>query len=74
MNMFGYYRNFILNFAKLTRSLTKLKRTDGKTYKSKLIIKERRIPAWKENFDELKKCLTATPILAHPRFDRPYIL
>lgn len=74
INMFGYYRNFIRNIPKFAKPLNELKRTDWKTYKSKLIIIERWTPAWQEAYDELKKCMTTVSILAQSRFDRWYIL
>lgn len=74
IDMIVYHRNLIQNFAKLTRPLNELKRTYRNTYKSKLIITERSIPACQQVFDKLRKRLTTVPILTHQRFDRPYIL
>lgn len=44
IGMFSYNRNIIWNFAKLPKLLIKLKKTDGNTYKFKLIITEQSTP------------------------------
>lgn len=66
IDMFGYYRNFISNFANIARPLNELEKTDGNAYKSKLIITDRWKSACQEPINELKKHLTTAPILAHP--------
>jgi hypothetical protein len=74
LGMFGYYRGFIRNFAKIARPLEILKRGKaGVDYNSKRTID------WNDEaqaaFDELKDRLCSAPILAHPKFDgRPFIL
>jgi hypothetical protein len=75
LGMFGYYRGFIRNYAKITRPLELLKRStqSGVDYNSKRPI------AWSDDaqaaFEELKKRLCSAPILAHPKFDgRPFVL
>jgi hypothetical protein len=75
LGMFGYYRGFIRNYAKIARPLELLKRStsSGVDYNSKRPI------SWTDSaqsaFDELKKRLCSAPILAHPKFDgRPFIL
>lgn len=72
--MFGYYRNFIPNFAMLIQPLNELNKTDRNIYKSKLIITEWWPPGCQGAFDELKKYLNSAPILAHSRFNTSYIL
>jgi hypothetical protein len=77
LGMFGYYRGFIRNYAKISRPLELLKRStnsgSGVDYNSKRPI------SWSDSaqgaFDELKKRLCSAPILAHPKFDgRPFVL
>jgi hypothetical protein len=75
LGMFGYYRGFIRNYAKISRPLEMLKRNDrsGVDYNSKRTID------WNDDaqsaFDELKERLCSAPILAHPKFDgRPFVL
>jgi hypothetical protein len=76
LGMFGYYRMFIRNFAKVAAPLNELKKRDPdakcKDYSSKLPI------PWTDEcqaaYDELKHRLSSAPILAHPRYDRPFIL
>jgi hypothetical protein len=76
LRMFGYYRMFIRNFAKVAAPLNELKKrypdAKSKDYSCKL-----RIPWTDESqaaYDELKHCLSSAPILAHLRYDRPFIL
>jgi hypothetical protein len=73
LGMFGYYRMFIRNFAKVAAPLNALKKGEGtRDYDS------RRPLVWTDDcqdaFDELKNRLSAAPILAHPRYDRSFIL
>lgn len=78
VGMFGHYRGFIRNFAKVAKPLNDLKRggelgTGTSPYNSRA-----KIP-WNQEaqdaFDELKLRLSSAPILAHPLFDgRPFIL
>jgi hypothetical protein len=76
LGMFGYYRMFIRNFAKIAAPLNELKKRDpdaqSKDYSSKLPI------PWSDKcqaaYDELKHRLSSAPILAHPRYDRPFVL
>jgi hypothetical protein len=67
LGMFGYYRGFIRNFARIARPLELLKRGTGVDYSSKRPI------SWNQDaqdaFDELKARLCNAPILAHPKFD-----
>jgi hypothetical protein len=76
LGMFGYYRMFMRNFAKVAAPLNELKKRDpdakSKDYSSKLPI------PWSDEcqaaYDELKNRLSSAPVLAHPRYDRPFIL
>jgi hypothetical protein len=76
LGMFGYYRMFVRNFAKVAAPLNELKKRDpdarSKDYSSKLPI------PWSDDcqaaYDELKHRLSSAPVLAHPRYDRPFVL
>jgi hypothetical protein len=76
LGMFGYYRMFIRNFAKIAAPLNELKKRDpdaqSKDYSSKLPI------PWSDEcqaaYDELKHRLSSAPILAQPRYNRPFVL
>lgn len=76
LGMFGYYRAFIAQFAKIAKPLNDLKRSSDegskKNYNSKTPI------PWNQEcetaFAELKSRLSTAPILAHPRYDKPFIL
>jgi hypothetical protein len=73
LGMFGYYRMFIRNFAKVAAPLNTLKKGEGtEDYDSKMLL------SWMANcqdtFDELKDRLSSAPILAHPQFDQSFIL
>jgi len=71
VGMFGYYRNFIKNFSRIARPLNDLKKASGKYAPGARIV-------WTDEcetaFKELKSRLSSTPILAHPKYDRPFIL
>jgi hypothetical protein len=60
-----YYRSFIQTFAALSKPLTLLTRKDTKF-------------SWAEpqhtSFESLKEALTSDSVLAHPKFDKPFIL
>jgi hypothetical protein len=65
LGLAGYYWSFIQNFASLSKPLTQLTRKDAKF-------------CWSEpqqiSFDVLKEVLTSDSVLAHPEFDKPFIL
>jgi len=71
VGMFGYYRNFIENFSRIARPLNDLKKASGKYAPGAKII-------WTNEcetaFKELKSRLSLTLILAHPKYDQPFIL
>jgi len=71
VGMFGYYRNFIENFLCIARPLNDLKKASGKYAPGAKII-------WtdecKTALKKLKSQLSSTPILAHPKYDRTFIL
>jgi hypothetical protein len=65
LGLAGYYRSFIQNFSALSKLLTQLTRKDVKF-------------SWSEpqqtSFDALKEALMSVSVLAHPEFDKPFIL
>jgi len=65
LGLSGYYRSFIKDYAAISRPLTQLTKKDAKF-------------DWTEaqqlSFDNLKTALTSDSVLAHPRFDLPFIL
>jgi len=65
LSLAGYYRSFIQNFAALSMPLTLLTRKDTKF-------------SWSESqntsIEALKGALTSDSVLAHPEFDKPFIL
>jgi hypothetical protein len=65
LGLAGYYRSFIKDFAAMSKPLTLLTRKDTKF-------------SWSEpqqsSFDSLKEALTSASVLAHPEFDKPFIL
>jgi RNase H-like domain found in reverse transcriptase len=63
--MTSYYRKFIKSYAKIASPITALLKKDVK-----FIWTEQ----CEEAFDTLKKALTSAPILAFPKFNRPFIL
>jgi len=65
LGLTGYYRSFIPNFAALSKLLTLLTRKDEKFCWSE---------PQKTFFDTLKEALTSDSVLAHPEFDKPFIL
>jgi transposase InsO family protein len=65
LGLAGYYRSFIKDFANLSKPLTLLTRKVTKFYWLDLQQKA---------FDALKAALTSESVLAHPEFDKPFIL
>lgn len=65
LGLVGYYRRFIAEFARRTKSLSDL-------------LKQGRKFVWGEeqqkSFDDMKDCLTRAPILQYPDFEKPFIL
>ena len=60
-----YYRRFVENYAKISKPLVKLLEKDVEFQWS---------PECNSAFMELKRRLTEAPILAYPRFNKPFIL
>jgi hypothetical protein len=65
INFAGYYRRFVEGFAKIARPLSALT-----SEKSPFVWG----PAEQQSFEELKSRLISAPILAHPDFQREFIL
>ena len=65
LGLCSYYRRFIKDFAKKARPLYKLLEKEDKL---EWLIEQQ------EAFDWLRQCLTKSPILAHPDFDKEFIL
>jgi hypothetical protein len=59
----GYYRQFIPNFSKIAKPMTKLLEKEAKFKWS---------PQCEEDFLTLKKLLTTTPVLAQPDIEKPF--
>jgi len=82
VGLFGYYRNFIQNFAKVIKPLNDLKGGSKDPDESKEVERMKYTPStkitWNEDcqkaFDRLKNRLSSSPILAHSLYDRPFIL
>lgn len=65
LGMASYYRKFIRSYAKIATPLTSLLKKDVKFEWSEKC---------QDSFNTLKKALTSAPVLAYPKFDRPFIL
>jgi transposase InsO family protein len=65
LGLSGYYRAFIRNYAAMSRPLTQLTKKDEKFIWTDF---------QQRAFDNLKAALTSESVLAHPRFDQPFIL
>ncbi|KAE8209616.1 hypothetical protein CF327_g6421 [Tilletia walkeri] len=88
LGLFGYYRQFIPKFAQHAQPLTDL--TKGWAYKKcgdvqRLVRRDGRIisakneplewtAAHQKSFDRIKLAISTPPTLAHPRYDRPFLL
>lgn len=71
VGIFGYYRNIIKNYSYIAKLLNELKKAGGKYTPGAKIV-------WTDEcetaFKELKSRFSSTPILAHPKYDCPFIL
>jgi hypothetical protein len=65
LGLCNYYRRFVPNFMDIAKPLYELTKSDTKF---------RWHTKCQEAFDELRKKLTESPILAHPDFNKPFIL
>ena len=84
LGMFGYYRNFIYQFSTIAKPLNDLKSlqhyyTSPDLKADQRVAYNSKIPIpwsaeYQNSFNELKRRLLSTLILAYPVFDRPFIL
>jgi hypothetical protein len=65
LGLSGCYRSFIKEYAAISRPLTQLTRKEAKFECSE---------NQQLSFDKLKAALTSDSVLAHPRFDLPFIV
>jgi hypothetical protein len=65
LGLSGYYRSFIKEYAAMSRPLTQLTKKDVTFVWA---------DAQQTAFEDLKAALTSDSVLAHPRFDQPFIL
>jgi hypothetical protein len=63
LGLAGYYRRFIEGFSKIFKPMTELF-AKGKTFEW--------MPRREDNFQELKKRLTTTPVLTMPDMEKPF--
>ena len=61
--MVGYYRRFILDFSRRSKSITGLLKNQAKFVWS---------PDYEEAFQTLKRLLTTAPVLAQPDIEKPF--
>ncbi|KAE8191782.1 hypothetical protein CF336_g4721, partial [Tilletia laevis] len=88
LGLFGYYRMFVPNYARIAEPLSRLTRgwryeqADGRyrlvNADGKPAVAERVVLDWtgaqQQSFDALKAALVSPPVLAHPDPSRPYLL
>ncbi|KAH8244095.1 hypothetical protein KR038_008285, partial [Drosophila bunnanda] len=65
MGLCGWYRKFVPNFASLSAPLTDLMTTKRRFSLTEAAIK---------SFEELKQCLSETPVLCSPDFSKPFAI
>jgi hypothetical protein len=61
----GYYRRFISNFSKIAKPIIELLKKVNQYVWS---------DAWDEAFENLKKLLTTSPVLAQPDIAKPFVV
>jgi hypothetical protein len=63
LGLAGYYRRFIEGFSRISKPMMELLEKDKQF---------NWMPACESSFQELKKCLTATPVLVMPNMEKPF--
>ena len=67
LGLTGYYRQYIMEYAKITAPLTQLlKKNNPNTLKLG--------PTETGSFKQLTEALTTEPVLVNPDFDKPFVL
>jgi len=65
LGFYNFYRRFIKNYSRITRPLSLLTHKDRPFYFNTV---------YRQAFNELKKRLVSTPLLAHFNLERPLML
>ena len=69
LGLFSFYRQYIKGFSGITKPMYELTQMENGKYVP-FVWSEKRQKA----FDEIKKRMTMAPIVAHPDFEKPFIL
>ena len=69
LDLFSFYRQYIKGFFNITKLMYKLTQMENRKY-IPFVLNNKRQKA----FDEIKKRMMITPIVAHPNFEKPFIL
>lgn len=64
LGLIGYYRNFVKDYGKISRPLTDMLKKDYFTWNSEV----------EEAFENLKRPMTSTPVLALPDFSKTFVI
>ncbi len=69
LSLFSFYRQYIKGFSSITKLMYELTQIENGKYVP-FVWNEKRQKA----FDEIKRRMTMAPIVAHPDFNKPFIL
>ncbi|XP_042988661.1 uncharacterized mitochondrial protein AtMg00860-like [Carya illinoinensis] len=64
LELMGYYRNFVKDYASIARPLTNILKKNNFVWREEV----------EKGFEDLKKVMTTTPILAIPNFEKTFEL